>query len=336
MVLTATNVLVSTGNSFPVTRVFGIALRSGVIAAIAGGAAVLIGVALALVHWTFDFAALFLLPATIAVAAASLVALMMRTWRVALAGGLVTISLVATTFYWTASPPAVDAKANRFTVLIFNVYWRNPDLAAVAAMIGKTNADMVILLESSEKLRDAVAALPYPYRLDCLGIGPCDMIVLSRSRLLARQTLTTGDPTNSPILTLQTEIAGCRLTLIGTHLTRPWPFDVPHAQWYQADEVGGEVGGWPGAKLVVGDFNAVPWGYTMRTIAREGRVSILTGGGGTWPSWAPPQFRAPIDNMLAGEGLSFVSRRVLPTVGSDHAPVLAEVAVTDQSKCLPN
>jgi endonuclease/exonuclease/phosphatase (EEP) superfamily protein YafD len=201
-------------------------------------------------------------------------------------------------------------------------------------MIGKTDADMVILLEASEKLRDAVASLPYPYRLDCLGIGPCDMIVLSRSRLLARQTLTTGDPTNSPILNLQTEIAGCRLTLIGTHMTRPWPFDQTMAQRYQADEIGAEVASWPGAKLVVGDFNAPPWGYVMRTIAREGRVSILTGGGGTWPAWAPPQLRIPIDHMLAGEGLTFVSRQVLPRVGSDHAAVLAEVAVTDQSRCM--
>lgn len=315
------------------TRVFGIALRFGTAATVAGGAAVLLGIALALAHWTFDFAALFLLPATIAVAGASLVALMMRTWRVALGGGLVTIGLVATTFYWTAAPAAVDATATRFSVLLFNVYWRNPDLDAVARMIGKTNADVVILLEASEALRDAVASLPYPYRLDCLGIGPCDMMVLSRSRLLARQTLTTGDPTNSPILNLQTEIAGCRLTLIGTHLTRPYPFDQPLAQRYQADEVAAEIASWPGAKLVVGDFNATPWGYTMRTIGREGKVSILTGGGGTWPSWAPPQLRIPIDHLLVGEGLAFVSRRVLPKAGSDHAPVLAEVAVTDRSKC---
>jgi endonuclease/exonuclease/phosphatase (EEP) superfamily protein YafD len=84
---------------------------------------------------------------------------------------------------------------------------------------------------------------------------------------------------------------------------------------------------------VVGDFNAAPWGYVIQTIASRGGVSVLTGGGGTWPSILPPQLRIPIDNMLASPGLSFVSRRVLPKLGSDHLPVLGEIAVTDQSKC---
>jgi endonuclease/exonuclease/phosphatase (EEP) superfamily protein YafD len=43
--------------------------------------------------------------------------------------------------------------------------------------------------------------------------------------------------------------------------------------------------------------------------------------------------RIPIDHMMAGPGLSFVSRQVLPRIGSDHAPVLAEIAVTDPSQC---
>jgi endonuclease/exonuclease/phosphatase family metal-dependent hydrolase len=39
---------------------------------------------------------------------------------------------------------------------------------------------------------------------------------------------------------------------------------------------------------------------------------------------------------MAGEGLTFVSRDVLPSMGSDHLPVRAEIAVTDPMKCRPN
>jgi endonuclease/exonuclease/phosphatase (EEP) superfamily protein YafD len=88
-----------------------------------------------------------------------------------------------------------------------------------------------------------------------------------------------------------------------------------------------------GAKLLVGDFNAAPWTRIVQTIAERAGLQALTGAGGTWPSRLPPQLRLPIDNMLVGPGLSFVSRRVLPRLGSDHLPVLAEIAVTDASKC---
>jgi endonuclease/exonuclease/phosphatase (EEP) superfamily protein YafD len=116
-------------------------------------------------------------------------------------------------------------------------------------------------------------------------------------------------------------------------MTRPFPNAPYWAQRAQAEEIGSAVGLIPGAKLVLGDFNAAPWGYVIRTIEKRGHVTVLTGPGGTWPTALPSQLRIPIDHMLASEGLSFAGRTVLPSVGSDHAPVLADVAVTDPGQC---
>jgi endonuclease/exonuclease/phosphatase family metal-dependent hydrolase len=68
-------------------------------------------------------------------------------------------------------------------------------------------------------------------------------------------------------------------------------------------------------------------------IEERGRVATATGAGGTWPSLLPPQMRIPIDHVMVGPGLSVVSRRVLPRLGSDHLPVATEIAVTDPSQC---
>jgi endonuclease/exonuclease/phosphatase (EEP) superfamily protein YafD len=84
---------------------------------------------------------------------------------------------------------------------------------------------------------------------------------------------------------------------------------------------------------VLGDFNGAPWGYIVRTIEARGNVRAAPGPSGTWPSILPGQLRIPIDHVMAGPGLSFVSRQVLPSAGSDHLPVIAEVAVTDPSQC---
>jgi endonuclease/exonuclease/phosphatase (EEP) superfamily protein YafD len=116
-------------------------------------------------------------------------------------------------------------------------------------------------------------------------------------------------------------------------MTRPFPHRPYESQREQAREIGGVVGGIAGAKLVLGDFNAAPWGYVVRTIERRGSVRAATGAAGTWPSVLPGQLRIPIDHIMAGPGLSFVSREVLPSAGSDHRPVAAEIAVTDLTQC---
>lgn len=123
------------------------------------------------------------------------------------------------------------------------------------------------------------------------------------------------------------------MTVYATHLTRPYPFTSPHDQMRQAREVANEVAAFPHAKLLVGDFNAAPWGAVMQSMATRAGLSILSGPGGTWPVSLPKQTRIPIDHMLAGPGLAFVRREVLPAAGSDHAPVLATVAVADPSRC---
>lgn len=310
-------------------------LRLGLLAGLAGTFGVLVGVAGASLHWSFDLAAQFLLPATISGAAIAVVALVLKWVRIAAAGVVATAIAFVVALPFTASPAPVPKEATRFTLLLFNVWHRNGRLDDVRKMIEESNADIVVLIETSPRVRKAMQGLSevYPYKLECAGSPGCDIMMFARSRLTPRFVKATSDPDPSPLVSVDTDIAGCRLTLFATHMTRPFPNRPYWAQRAQAEEIGGDVGSSAGAKLVVGDFNAAPWGHVMGTIMQRGGVDVLTGWGGTWPSALPSQLRVPIDNMLAGPGLSFVSRRVLPTMGSDHLPVLAEIAVTDRAAC---
>ncbi len=310
-------------------------LRLGLLAGLAGTFGVLAGVAVGSLHWSFDLAAQFLLPATVAGAGIVVVAMIFGWLRIAAAAVIATAIAVVVAMPFTASPAAVPKEATRFTMLLFNVWYRNGKLDDIRKMIEENNADIVVLVETTPRIQAALQPLDaiYPHKLDCWGSGRCDITVFARSRLTPREVKQTSDPDGSPLVSLETEIAGCRLTLFATHMTRPFPNRPFWAQRAQAKEIGSDVSGVSGAKLVVGDFNAAPWGYIMRTIMERGQVEVLTGAGGTWPSVLPSHLRIPIDHMLAGSGLRFVSRRVLPTMGSDHLPVLAEIAVTDPSRC---
>jgi endonuclease/exonuclease/phosphatase (EEP) superfamily protein YafD len=318
---------------------FLLGLKAAVWAALGSVQAVLIGVAGGSLHWSLDLAAQFLLPAIIVAGTATLVAAICR-WPITAGSGVVAVvAAYLTAMPFTTAPAPVAKEAARFKVLLFNVWFRNGRLDDVRKMVEAENPDIVVLVETTPRIGREMQALSalYPYRFDCIGMGSrkwgCDITIFARSRLTSPAVKETSDPERSPLVQIDTMVAGCKLKLFATHMTRPFPNRPWWAQRAQAEEIAKDVAMWPGAKLVLGDFNAAPWGHVIRTIETGGNVSVLTGAGGTWPSILPPQMRIPIDHMLAGPGLSFVSRQVLPKIGSDHLPVVAEIAVTDPSQC---
>lgn len=288
-------------------------------------------------HWSFDMASHFVLPSVIAACALSVLAgLLLRAWTGAGALALaITASLSVSP--WTTQPRATaGTPVPTFKVLQFNVWYRNGDVARVIETVRRSDADLVVLLEAVPPLREQLSGLSalYPHRLACPDTEPCDIVVLSRVPLAARGVQRTNDVFRSPIMTLRATLAGCPITVHAVHLARPFPFNAPQAQLSQARDVARIVSEGPGVRLVVGDFNAAPWGRTMQAIISPARLQLLPGAGGTWPVTLPRQMRIPIDHLAAGEGLSFLKREVLPRAGSDHAPVLATIGVTDASRCV--
>ncbi len=309
-------------------------VRWAVLAGLAGAIGVVAGVLGSSLHWSFDLMAQFLLPAFVVALLIVPVAALAR-WPAVAGGAAVTaVAAYALAMPSVTAPGPVKAEAPRFRVLLFNMWFGNGRLGDVAQLIQREDADLVVIVESSLRARNALQAVTnvYPYRFDCTASG-CDVVMFSRARLLPQDIARTSDANRSPYVTVGTDIAGCRLTVLATHMTRPFPHRPYGSQREQAREIGSVVGLIPGAKLVLGDFNAAPWGYVVRTIEARGNVRAATGASGTWPSALPGQLRIPIDHMLVSPGLSFVSRSVLPGAGSDHLPVLAEIAVTDPTQC---
>jgi endonuclease/exonuclease/phosphatase (EEP) superfamily protein YafD len=311
------------------------ALRWAVLAALAVSLTVLTGVAFGSLHWTFDLAAQFLLPSIALAGAAAIAAALARWPRLAAVSAIAAAGAFATAWPWTLAPAPVAAEAPRFKVLLFNIRFNNGRLDQVREMVARENPDLVVFVEVTDYNRHKLQPLStiYPYRFDCIGTDRCDILIFSRGRLTSPAVKSTADPDRSPVVRLETDLAGCPMMLYATHLTRPFPNRPFWAQRAQAEELAADVAAWPGAKLVLGDFNAAPWGYVMRTIAEVGNVEVATGFGGTWHSRLPAAISIPIDHMAAGPGLSFVSRTLLPQMGSDHLPVMAEIAVTDPTQC---
>ncbi len=297
--------------------------------------AICLSVPLADFHWTFDLLAQLLQPAFVLGVVGTLVALALRRWRIAAVGAAVGLTAFAIAWPWTVSEPPIPEGITRVRVLQYNMWARNTALDRLPAAIEAVDADIVILLEVMPKAREKLRELDahYPQRFECWQSQHCDGLVLSRLPIRDPHADTLGPPDHSPIAWFETTLDGCAVNIFLTHLTRPFPHLPVTAQFTQADDVAAALRGWPGPKIVIGDFNGVPWGHVVKTVANQANLHVSLGSGGTWPSILPPPLRLPIDHLMATEGIAVSGRKVLGLPGSDHDAVLTEVAIADRSRC---
>ena len=90
--------------------------------------------------------------------------------------------------------------------------------------------------------------------------------------------------------------------------------------------------------LLGGDLNATPWSPHFRRLVREGRLADsgrVFGLQGTWPSFAPAWLRIPIDHVLVSPQLRVRDRHTGRPFGSDHVPLLVDVAWADRQQAGP-
>ena len=286
-------------------------------------------------HWTLDLMSHFVLPSVIAACGLSILAgLLGRTWTGAGALAIAITASLSVSGFTTPPRPSEDVQTT-FKVLLFNVWYRNADAARVVDTLRYSDADIIVLLEAVPDLKREVSVLAdiYPHRLACPDTDPCDILVLSRVALEGDGVRRTGDRFRSPVLSFRAQLAPCPVSLHAVHLVRPFPFTEPLSQVRQAQDVSRLVTGGNAPQLVLGDFNAAPWSEVMRAIVVPGKLSLLSGAGGTWPASLPRQMRIPIDHFAAAPGLRFLKREVLPAAGSDHSPVLATVGVSRTVTC---
>ena len=302
---------------------------------VAAAAGVCGSVFLADIHWSFDLVAQFLLQAFFFAVIGGLVALaLQRKWLV-LANAVAAAATFALAWPWTHAPPVPRADAARISVFLYNVWVRNGALDRLAAAIQAADADVVVLLEITAAARESLRPLDarYPQRFECWQTPGCDILVFSRLPIREPHVDFTGAPDHAPIAWFETSAAGCAVNIFATHMTRPFPHLPAWAQSKQADDLAAALRGWPGPKILVGDFNAVPWGHIVKTVAERANLHVSLGAGGTWPSVLPAPLRLPIDHEMATDGIAFASRKVLSLPGSDHAAVLTEIAIEDRTRC---
>lgn len=216
----------------------------------------------------------------------------------------------------------------------FNLWGRNRDPEATAAWLFEEDPDVIVFEEGFARSGGVARALAvrYPHVVTCAEPAPCSTMILSKRPPVAGGGLG-GSVSDANLVGAWATFQGRRgrFTVVGVHYTWPLPAGPQQQQTLRLSKV---LKRFPQESLVVaGDMNSTPWSFSLRRQDRMFGLERRTRAVFSWPAGdftgrhvsAPFPF-LPIDQVYAGEAWKTVSVKRGPKLGSDHYPVVVELA----------
>jgi endonuclease/exonuclease/phosphatase (EEP) superfamily protein YafD len=130
----------------------------------------------------------------------------------------------------------------------------------------------------------------------------------------------------SPTIIATVAIGARPLAVVVTHVHTPFAGD---RRTRQLHALAVELRNLGKPAAVCGDFNAAPWSHSIYELAQNADLRSTYGRFGlaaTWPADGSRLFRVPLDNCLVNESVAVADRRVGPDIGSDHLPLIVDLA----------
>ncbi|MFW6077069.1 MAG: endonuclease/exonuclease/phosphatase family protein [Hyphomicrobiales bacterium] len=219
--------------------------------------------------------------------------------------------------------PAVAEGERIVRVMTFNTRHESRNWRAVVDEVVRHDPDIVVLLEISRRKLPLFEALEadWPHRADCLDEDYCQNVILSKFAFSSSETRSQWQGPQMVKAVHGPELGG--LTVVGAHTMR---FPYSGRQLEQMQALGDELAALGGLRIVAGDLNAAPLSFMLRTLIERSGLELASRVP-TWPATLGlPQIA--IDHILVSPDLRRLGpARIGAAVGSDHYPVIAEIAV---------
>lgn len=284
--------------------------------------------------WWLDVAANFRAQYVVVLLVLGVVLLLGKWRRIGygvIAVTVVNLIVVLPLFVGSPGEPNLDAPTAR--IMSFNLLSTNESYSDVISYIESADPDLVLLHEASRPWEIAMEAASLDYevirpRADNLIFGTLVLVrgenvegvsfgfARGQPRAVSVEFVPNGWPnplhvlSSHPLAPTDSERAGLRDAQIGFA-----------ADWADGRE---------GLLVVVGDLNATPWSAPFRSLLNAGDLRNSQAGFGLQPSFPASSsvlLRVPIDHLLFGEGLVVTERRLGPSLGSDHFPLIVDLQV---------
>ncbi len=218
----------------------------------------------------------------------------------------------------------------RLRILQSNILTSNTNAPALLALIARENPDVVVLEEPDARWLRALAPLTNRYPV-CASLPRDDNFgaaIYCKTNALSAEIFLLSDPEGAPSSLARVTVGGKTVTVVGTHTLAP----CDGYQWRGRNgftlELARKLKAVTGPLVVTGDFNNTPWSTTFHAFLQASGLRDSAQGRGPLPTWpaANPLLRIPLDHCFHSTGVRVLDRRAGPDIGSDHLPLILDVA----------
>jgi endonuclease/exonuclease/phosphatase (EEP) superfamily protein YafD len=221
-------------------------------------------------------------------------------------------------------PTAEPDSTARLRILVANLLYDNDRYDALVELVERERPDVLGLVEYSTEWFLGLDDLrrQYPHRADAPW-GPAGLALWFRERPLA------VDPPRIPIagawpyFHVTIDFAGQPRHLWLLHPSSPFNRKgIP-----ELAALAGQIQEYSGSRIVIGDLNCSEGSLRFADFVEMIGLRDTRFGFGrqpSWPVWSP--YRIPIDHVFVSDDLAVVDRRLGPSIGSDHFPLIIELA----------
>ena len=246
---------------------------------------------------------------------------------ICLASALLLAVTISPYFY----PPARLAPAGQLKLLSYNVNTANQNFAEVLKYVGDQQADVVFLMEVSHEWVDQLKPLQeaYPHRMIEPREDNFGLAVFSKHPFAQEETFRFG-VFDIPAASFQIVVGGTTFHLVGAHPLPPINGQNFRERNSELLRLGRQLAkAAPAPAIFMGDFNLTPFSPVYRELLAVSGLRDSSLGLGLRPTWIShnPLFAIPIDHILISENLAVAERKIGPSLGSDHNPLILSVAL---------
>ncbi|MHB0955842.1 MAG: endonuclease/exonuclease/phosphatase family protein [Pirellulaceae bacterium] len=235
--------------------------------------------------------------------------------------------------YYVPPDPTPHRSSTVLRAISINVNTANRQVDLVKQLLHDYEPDVVLLMEVNAAWMTALEEIrpQYPYqkavpRDDNFGIA-----LYSKLPFTACDTVEWGQA-GVPSLVGTVEVAGQRLTIVGTHPLPPINHQYAAFRNGQLEAVAEYLATVTGPKILLGDLNTSPWSYYFGRLLKMTTLRDSSRGLGIAPTWPTNQIwlRIPIDFCLVSQEIIIVDKHVGADIGSDHFPLIVDFSLDEE------
>ncbi|GAB4281790.1 MAG: hypothetical protein Fur0025_10560 [Oscillatoriaceae cyanobacterium] len=215
-------------------------------------------------------------------------------------------------------------------VVASNVLRNNKDYSRVISWVSQEQPDIAVFLEihsnwsmALDQLKDILPySLSYPQD-SYYGVAMYSKLPLEKG--IYQEFGVKGIVSIVANITVGSK----KVTVIGTHPSAPLNAKYLHWRNIQLAEMSRYISQLTNPSIVIGDLNTTMWSpYYKDFIAATGMRNARQGFG-IQPTWyrKSPIFSIPLDHCLVSPEIQVLNSRVGENVGSDHLPIIADLAI---------